>query len=294
MPHDNVIVFGASGQDGRYLCDLLRNRGAEPIGVARSSGPWMRGDVRDGAFVDDLIRTANPTHVFHLAANSTTEHGALFENHETISTGTLAILEAVRRHAPTARVFITGSGVQFANVGAPIRETDAFEAASAYAVARIQSVYAARYYRSLGVHAYVGYLFHHDSPLRRGHHVSKLVIEGLRRIQRGETNVLSVADPSVHREWVFAGDVVRGMLALVEQDATFEATIGSGIARPIHDWIRVCANELQLDDRTFSVVTDDDFDPAFRILVSDPGTMRTLNWEVSLSLEELAAMMVHG
>jgi len=290
----NAIVFGASGQDGRYLCDLLRDRGAEPIGVARSYGPWTRGDVRDPGFVEELVRATKPTHVFHLAANSTTDHDALFENHETISTGTLAILEAVRRQAPNAKVFVTGSGVQFVNVGRPIRETDAFEASSPYAVARIQSVYAARYYRTLGLKVYVGYFFHHDSPLRRGHHVSKMVIDGLRRIQRGESDLLSVADPSVCREWVFAGDVARGMLALVDQDATFEATIGSGIARPINDWIRACASELQLDDRNFAVVTDPEYRPAFRVLVSDPETMRALQWEACMTLEELAATMVHG
>jgi GDPmannose 4,6-dehydratase len=235
-----------------------------------------------------------PTHVFQLAANSTIDHAALFENHATISTGALAVLESVFRHAPGAKVFIVGSGLQFVNTGAPIRETDEFEAGNAYAVARIQSVYAARYYRTLGVRAYVGYLFHHDSPFRRGRHVSKLVVEGLKQIQQGETDTLAIADATVRREWVFAEDVASGILALVEQEATFEATLGSGEARSISDWISACAAELSLDQSTFSVVGEPGFVPPFNVLVSDPSTMRGLGWEPRVSFEGLAAKMVHG
>jgi GDPmannose 4,6-dehydratase len=288
------IVFGASGQDGHYLCTLLREQGIRTIGVARSAGAWTRGDVRDFAFVEELIRSTVPTHIFQLAANSTTDHAALFENHETISTGALAVLEATLRHAPHAKVFIAGSGLQFANTGVPIRETDGFEASSAYAVARIQSVYAARYYRTLGVKAYVGYLFHHDSPLRRGRRVSRQVVEGLKRIQRGETDVLAVADPTVRREWVFAEDTARGILTLVDQDSTFEATVGSGEARSIDEWIRACATELSLDEDNFSVVSEPGFVPPFGVLVSDPSTIHRLGWKPRVSFEDLAARMVRG
>jgi GDPmannose 4,6-dehydratase len=289
-----AIVLGASGQDGQYLCGLLRERGIHPVGVARSPGPWTLGDVRDRTFVDQLVRSTMPTHIFHLAAKSTTQHSALFENHETIATGTLNVLEATFRHAPNARVFITGSGVQFANTETAIRETDEFEASSPYAVARIQSVYAARYYRTLGVKAYVGYLFHHDSPLRRARHVSQQVVEGLKRIRQGETDLLVVADPTVRREWVFAEDVVRGILALVEQESTFEAAVGSGEAHSIDEWVRACAKELMLDERDFEVVTDPDFVPEFSLLVSDPSTIRSLGWEPRVSFEELAARMAHA
>ncbi|MCK5345844.1 MAG: GDP-mannose 4,6-dehydratase, partial [Candidatus Heimdallarchaeota archaeon] len=158
----NAIIFGANGQDGYYLNELCKLKGIEPIAVSRS-GNWIRGDVSSYDQVEQLIKKHRPTYIFHVAANSTTHHNALFENHETISTGTLNILEAVKMHYPDAKVFITGSGVQFENRGMPISETDKFEANSPYSVARIQSVYAARYYRSLGLQVYVGYLFHHES-----------------------------------------------------------------------------------------------------------------------------------
>ncbi|MEJ1958889.1 MAG: GDP-mannose 4,6-dehydratase [Nitrosomonadales bacterium] len=176
----NALIFGANGQDGVYLHELCKLKGIEPIGVARS-GNALAGNVSDYGQVERLIKHYSPAYVFHLAANSTTRHDALFENHETISTGTLNILEAVKRHSAASKVFITGSGVQFKNAGNPISEKDEFEANSPYSVARIHSVYAARYYRSLGIRAYVGYLFHHESPYRKASHVSKMVTKGLLR-----------------------------------------------------------------------------------------------------------------
>ncbi len=169
-----TIVFGANGQDGHYLVELLRRQDVEILGVSRA-GPWHHADVGDFSAVETLIRENEPDYIFHLAAQSTTSHEALFENHRTISTGTINVLEAAHRHCPEARVFITGSGVQFCNVGAALDENTPFEASSPYAIARIQSVFAARYYRSLGLRTYVGYLFHHESPRRPPKHLSRMI-----------------------------------------------------------------------------------------------------------------------
>jgi GDPmannose 4,6-dehydratase len=89
-----------------------------------------------------LIKNSLPHYIFHLAANSTTRHDALFENHATISTGTFNILEAVKNFSPLTKVFISGSGLQFVNNDSPIKETDDFDARDAYSVSRIHSVYA--------------------------------------------------------------------------------------------------------------------------------------------------------
>src|ERR1035437_3949332 len=102
-----AIIFGINCQDGYYLQQILFNNNVEVIGVSRSLDNWFKGSVSDFNFVDNLIKDLKPKYIFHLAANSTTKHDALFENHDTISTGTLNILEAVKRHSPDSRVFIT-------------------------------------------------------------------------------------------------------------------------------------------------------------------------------------------
>jgi GDPmannose 4,6-dehydratase len=285
-----ALIFGASGQDGHYLAELCRAEGVEPIGVSRAGAP-VRGDVSRREDVLALVRAHRPDYVFQLAANSTTRHEALFENHETISTGALNVLEAVRLEAPAARVFLAGSGVQFENTGAPVSERSPFAASSPYAVARIQSVYAARYFRSLGVRAYVGYLFHHDSPRRKEGHVAMKVALAARRIAAGEAGRLVLGDLSVEKEWTFAGDVAMAMLVLVRQDRVFEAAIGSGEAHSIRAWVERCFAVAGLDWRAHVDVRQG-FVPEYPRLVSDPTTIRALGWASRVAFDEVARMMV--
>jgi GDPmannose 4,6-dehydratase len=287
-----ALIFGASGQDGHYLAERCRAEGIDPVGVSRAGAP-VRGDVACFDQVRALMCEHRPAYVFQLAAASTTRHDALFENHETISTGALNVLEAVRLEAPEARVLIPGSGVQFENTGTPISERAPFAATSPYAVARIQSAYAARYFRTLGVRAYVAYLFHHESPLRKPEHVAMKIALAARRIAAGSAERLEIGDPTVEKEWTFAGDVARGMLTLVRQDAVFEATIGSGEAHSIAEWIERCFAAAGEDWRAHVDVRPR-FVPEYRRLVSDPATIRALGWAPAVTFDELAARMVSG
>jgi GDPmannose 4,6-dehydratase len=287
-----ALIFGASGQDAHYLTRLCAERGIETIGVSRAAGgDWLVGDVGRREQVDALVGKHRPDYIFHLGANSTTRHDAVFENHETVSTGALNVLEAARKLAPQARVFLAGSGLQFVNRGKPISETDSFEANSAYAVARIQSVYAARYYRRLGVRAYVGYLFHHDSPLRKPHHVSQKIAQAVRRIAGGSEEILEIGDISVLKEWAFAGDIACAILSLVEQEAIFEACIGTGKAYSIEDWLMLCFSQAGLDWREH-VKTGGRFTPEYGCLVSDPSQIKSLGWHPKVDFPALAAMML--
>lgn len=287
-----ALIFGASGQDGHYLAELCRAEGIDPVGVSRVGAP-IRGDVARREDVRALVREHRPDYVFQLAASSTTRHEALFENHETISTGALNVLEAVRVEAPAARVFLAGSGVQFENRGAPISESTPFAATSPYAVARIQSVYAARYFRSLGVRVYVGYLFHHDSPLRKPGHVAMKVALAARRVAAGSGERLEIGDLTVEKEWTFAGDVARAMLLLVRQDQVVEAAIGSGEAHSIGAWIERCFSAAGADWRAHVDVRPG-FVPEYPRLVSDPTTLRALGWTPRVGFDALARMMVSG
>jgi GDPmannose 4,6-dehydratase len=284
-----ALIFGASGQDGHYLAEVCRAEGIEPVGVSRAGAP-VRGDVGRRDEVEALVRAHRPGYVFQLAAASTTRHDALFENHETISTGALNVLEAVRVHAPEARVFIAGSGVQLQNDGAPISERAPFAATSPYAVARVQSVYAARYFRTLGVRAYVGYLFHHESPLRKPAHVAMKIALAARRIAAGSAERLEIGDPAVEKEWTFAGDVARAMLLLVRQDAVLEAAIGSGEAHSIAEWTETCFAAVGKDWRDHVDVRPG-FVAEYPRLVSDPSTIRALGWAPEVGFAELARMM---
>ncbi|MBF0499476.1 MAG: GDP-mannose 4,6-dehydratase [Candidatus Riflebacteria bacterium] len=285
-----AIIFGASGQDGFYLSEICKKRGIEPISVSRSVSP-VRASVAEYGAVERLVKLYQPGYIFHLAANSTTRHDALFENHETISTGTLNILESVKRHSPQTRVFITGSGLQFKNRGEPISERDEFEANSAYSASRIHSVYAARYYRSIGIKAYVGYLFHHESPLRKPDHISQIIVQAAKRIAAGSNETIEVGDISVQKEWTFAGDISMGIFTLIDQDSVFEATIGSGVVYSIQDWLEKCFEIVGRNWRDHIRIRDG-FKAEYRKLVSDSATIKSLGWVPELSIDQLARAMI--
>ncbi len=281
----NALLFGADGQDGPYVAESCKARGIEPICIARAEG-----DVSDYHAVESLVRAHKPGVIFHLAAISTTRHEALFDNHAAIATGTLNILETVYRAELPAKVFIVGSGLQFQNSGTPISEETPFAATSPYAVARIQSVYAARYYRSLGIRTYVGYLFNHESPSRLPGHVSRDVVDAAARIARGSSEVLTIGDLSTLKEWTFAGDVAEAMLILVGQDAIHEAIIGSGESHSIEEWVQECFALRGLDWKRH-VRSSEGFRAEYRNLSSNPGRIMSLGWKPAVSFRALAAMM---
>lgn len=284
-----AIIFGSKGQDGIYLSSLLKEKKYEVIPVDRDQATSTSA-INDFNSVSDLIKTHQPAYVFHLAANSTTNHSAWQENHETISTGTMYILEAVKLYSPSTKVFLSGSGLQFKNEGRPIRETDTFEAESIYSVSRIHTVYAARYYRTLGIKVYIGYFFNHDSPYRTERHINKKILAVVKRIAGGSQERLEIGDLSVKKEFGFAGDIVQGVLALVSQDIFFEAVIGTGMAHTIEEWVDISFSMYGLNWHDH-VVPLAGFVSGYKILVSDPATIFSTGWRPKTGIRELAKMM---
>jgi GDPmannose 4,6-dehydratase len=289
----SAVIFGASGQDGHYLRELLDAQGVDCFCFSRSASGEERGDIADFAFVEAQIRRLKPDFAFHLAAVSRTAHEALFDNVAAIEQGTWNLLESVSRHRKSCRVFIAGSALQFENKGEPISEKAPFDAGSAYAASRIASVYCARYFRRLGLKIYIGYLFHHESPLRKPGHVAMKVALAARQAASTGSGTISIGDVSVRKEWTFAGDVVRAMWVLVNQDEVFEACIGSGVDHSIREWIEACFSGKGRDWRGH-VLCESNFQSEYQRLVSDPSIMKNLGWAPTVGLADLAAMMVRG
>ncbi len=286
-----ALIFGINGQDGFYLRKLLETNSIEVTGVSRSEGDWQQGDVGNPDFVERLIKAKSPEYIFHLAANSAVRHDLLFEQHATIVNGALNILESVFQHSPQSRVFIAGSGLQFVNKGKPVSENDEFFAGNAYTLARIQAVYAARFYRTKGIKAYTGYLFHHDSPLRSAQHLNRRIVDTVKKIAAGSPASITIGDITVEKEFGFAGDIVEGIFQFIQQDSFFEACIGTGKAYTIERWLEICFSSIgkRWQDH---VQLQKDYIPDFKKLVSDISSMKKINWEAKTGIEELARMML--
>jgi GDPmannose 4,6-dehydratase len=286
-----ALIFGINGQDGHFLKRILQENGVSVIGVSRSHGDWIEGNVGNFSFVSELVKKNKPDYIFHFAANSSTRHEFIFENYEAISSGALNILEAAYKHSPGSRIFISGSGLQFINKGLPIAENHAFEANSAYSVARIQSVFAARYYRSLGLKVFVGYFFNHDSPLRSEKHVNQKIVRALKRIISGSNEKLELFDISAKKEFSFASDIMDAVMILIKNDVVFEAVIGSGKAYSIEEWLTICFGMYKIDWRS-KVQQIKSTKPDYNILVSDPRTIFNLGWKPKHDIKELAELML--
>lgn len=288
----NIVIFGANGQDGFYLNQLLADYEFDTINISRKTG-FLTGDISDYALVESVIKKFQPGFVFHFAANSTTRHNALFENHAAISTGTINLLECVRLHCPVTKIFLSGSAMQFKNDGLPIDESTPFEAGSPYAAARIHSVYAGRYYRSkFGLKVYTGYFFNHDSPLRTENHVNQKIVKAVNRIALGSKEKLELGNIDVKKEFNFAGDIVRSIWQLVNQEKVFEAVIGSGEAHSILEWLEYCFVQKNLEWEN-SVILQSEFIPEYKILVSNPQLIKSLGWQPRVGFYQLANMMIN-
>lgn len=285
-----ALIFGGSGQDGFFLSQLLREKNVHVISVSRSSGDF-KGDIADYEFVAKIIRETSPDYLFSFAANSTVSHEALFENHSSISNGTINLLEAVRIFSPTTKVFLSGSALQFENRGIPICEDTPFQASSPYSLARIHSCYAARYFRTqFGLKIYFGFFFNHDSELRSARHVNRKIIQGAKQIKAGELATLTLGSLGVMKEFTHAMDIVEAVWIFVNQEREHELVIGSGEAHSIKEWVNLAFSKIQLSWEDF-IDHDPSIHSTYSILVSNPRRLRMLNWEPKVSFEELFERM---
>jgi GDPmannose 4,6-dehydratase len=182
--------------------------------------------------------------------------------------------------------------MQFKNIGVAINENSEFESSSVYSISRIQSVYAARYYRNkFKLNIYVGYLFNHDSELRTENHVNQKITAAVKRIANGSQEILELGDIDVKKEFNFAGDIVEAIWILVNQDKIYEAVIGSGITNSIKDWVEYCFSKYNLDWKNHVKISNS-FNPEYQILYSSPIIMKSIGWEPKYNFTKLADLML--
>lgn len=287
-----AIIFGSNGQDGHFLVKLLKFNNIEVIDSSRKNSSYD-GNIEDLNFVENLVKQFVPDYIFHFAANSSTSHTALFENHNAISTGTINILEASRIYSPNSRIFLSGSAMQFKNDGIPIDENSDFDAKSPYAFSRIHSVYVGRYYREVfGMKVYVGYFFNHDSFLRSDKHINMKIAQFVKKIAQGFDEKLEIGNVDVMKEFNYAGDIVEAVWCLINQDMHYEAVIGSGQAYSILDWTKSCFNLIGKNWEDF-VILDNNYRPEYKILVSNPKLLFSLGWKPKTNFEELVNKMIN-
>jgi GDPmannose 4,6-dehydratase len=309
-----ALVTGITGQDGSYLADLLLSQGYEVIGMVRRSSTvnfgriesfqdritLAHGDLLDQMSLLDIMREHEPDEVYNLAAQSfvpvswkqpvlTGEFTAL---------GVTRMLEAVRTVVPKARFYQASSSEMFGKVQeVPQNEKTPFYPRSPYGVAKVYGHWITVNYReSYDLFACSGILFNHESPRRGLEFVTRKVTHGAAQVKLGLADELRLGNLEARRDWGYAGDFVRAMWLMLQQDEPRDYVVGTGATHSVRELCQLAFGYLDLDWEEYVVVDPEFYRPAeVDLLVSDPTRVRKdLGWEPKVSFEELIQMMVEA
>ncbi|HET9105531.1 MAG TPA: GDP-mannose 4,6-dehydratase [Solirubrobacteraceae bacterium] len=312
MSQRRALITGITGQDGSYLAELLLEQGYEVHGMVRRSSTEKfdridhirdrvslhQGDLFDSRSMSDALRASRPDEIYNLAAMSYVAASWVQPTltAEFSGTGVTRLLEAMREVCPEARFYQASSSEMFGKVReVPQTELTPFYPRSPYGVAKAYGHFITVNYReSYGLHATSGILFNHESPRRGLEFVTRKITWHAAAIKLGIVSQLGLGNLDAERDWGFAGDYVRAMWLMLQQDEPSDFVVATGIAHSVRHCVEVAFAHagLPLEDH---VVTDSAMLRPAEVdhLIGDPGkARRVLGWEPEVSFEKLIEMMV--
>jgi GDPmannose 4,6-dehydratase len=312
-----ALITGITGQDGLYLAEFLTEKGYEVFGMVRGqqnpkipiveevipSVQLLEGDLRDLSSLLGVLEVAQPDEIYNLGAMSFV--GLSFKQPELTGDitgmGVLRILEAVRIHTQgemeKVRFYQASSSEMFgATLESPQRETTQFHPRSPYGVAKVFGHYMTQNYReSYSAWACSGILFNHESPRRGFEFLTRKVTHAVARIALRRLDVLTVGNMDVSRDWGFAGDYVRAMWLMLQQDQPDDYVIATGESHTVRELLDIAFSRVGIDDWHPYVVQDPRFfRPAdISILLGDASKAQAeLGWKPQVDFRQLIEMMV--
>src|SRR5216110_3379094 len=252
-----AIITGITGQDGSYLAELLLSKGYEVVGTTRrSSAPnyWRiqhlldrvtlrPADLLDQLSIIRLIDEIRPHEFYNLAAMSfvPASWDQPILTGEFNAQGVTRVLDAIRQVDPKIRFYQASSSEMFGKVREkPQRETTPFYPRSPYGVSKVYAHYITVNYReSYDLFAVSGMLFNHESPRRGLEFVTRKVTDGVARIKAGLEKTLSIGNLDARRDWGFAGDYVRAMWLMLQQDVADDYIIATGESHSVRELVEI-------------------------------------------------------
>ncbi|GGF92354.1 GDP-mannose 4,6-dehydratase [Paenibacillus abyssi] len=309
-----ALVTGITGQDGSYLAELLLSKGYKVYGLRRrTSVPIMEniehikneiefvdGDLLDQGSLINAVRTANPDEVYNLAAQSFvgTSWDQPVLTGQSTGIGVTNMLEAVRLTKPEARFYQASSSEMFGKVvETPQKETTPFYPRSPYGVAKVYGHWITVNYReSYDMYACSGILFNHESPRRGVEFVTRKVTDAAARIKLGLQNELRMGNLDAKRDWGFAGDYVKAMWLMLQQDTPDDFVISTGETHTVEELVEIAFGHVGLSWRDYVVVDPKFVRPAeVDLLLGDcTKAKEKLGWKLEVDFEQLVTMMVES
>jgi GDPmannose 4,6-dehydratase len=307
-----ALITGITGQDGSYLAEFLLDKGYQVYGTVRRASTetfhrieHLRGqieliqaDLLDQTSLSAALERARPDEVYNLAAMSfvPTSWQQPVLTGEFTALGVTRLLDAMRQVCPQAHFYQASSSEMFGKVlETPQRETTPFYPRSPYGVAKVYGHYITVNYReSYGLFACSGILFNHESPRRGLEFVTRKISHGVARIKLGLAKELRLGNLEAKRDWGFAGDYVRAMWLMLQQDEPDDYVIGTGQTHSVGEFVRIAFGHVGLDWRQHVVVDPQFYRPAeVDLLLADPGRAHNrLGWQPEMTFEDMARRMV--
>jgi GDPmannose 4,6-dehydratase len=308
-----ALITGVTGQDGSYLAELLLEKGYEVHGIVRRASTETferinhlsgkihlhQADLLDQLSIIDVMKECNPDEVYNLAAQSfvPTSWKQPVLTGEFTAIGVTRVLEAIRLLGrDRIRFYQASSSEMFGKVvEVPQKETTPFYPRSPYGVAKVYGHWITVNYReSYNMYCCSGILFNHESERRGREFVTRKVTDGVARIKLGMSKELRLGNLDSKRDWGFAGDYVRAMWLMLQQDKPDDYVIATGETHTVRRLVELAFQAVDLDWQKYVSIDQSLVRPAeVDLLIGDPTKAKTnLGWKPEVSFEKLVERMV--
>jgi GDPmannose 4,6-dehydratase len=307
-----ALITGITGQDGSYLADFLLEKGYSVFGVVRRSSTenferinhirdrieFVQADLLDQLSLITVLKEVEPDEVYNLAAMSfvPTSWNQPVLTAEFTALGVTRMLEAIRLLNKDVKFYQASSSEMFGKVKeSPQNEDTPFYPRSPYGVAKVYGHYITVNYReSYGIFACCGILFNHESPRRGREFVTRKIADCVARIKLGKEKKLHMGNLDAERDWGYAGDYVKAMWMMLQQDEPDDYVVGTGVTHSVREFAQKAFDRVGLNSDDFVVIDQDLIRPAeVEHLKADASKARdNLGWEPTVSFDELVNMMV--
>ena len=307
---NTALIIGSEGQDGTYLCQLLRRQGYRSVGVGRRSGSATSADefhcldVRNRDQIANLIGSVQPDQLYYLAAFHGSSEDPVMASEDSVrnmvevnTLGLNNVLVGVASASPRCRVFYAASSLVFGDPPcSPQNEATPMNPICPYGISKAAGVQLCRYYATTcNIYASVGVLYNHESPLRLPAFISRKITQAVARISRGRTETLAIGDLEARVDWGYAPDYVRAMYDILSMDGPDLFVIGSGVLHTIRDFVRVAFESVGLGWQEHVVQNQSVLrrKGSQNPLCADAEKVRTrTGWRPRVSFEQMVQLMV--
>jgi len=315
-----ALITGITGQDGSYLAEFLIGKGYEVHGIVRRSSTFNRGriehlepdihkaarvhlhygDLTDSSNLARLIEKISPDEIYNLGAQSHVRVSFDIPEYtvDSITLGTLRLLEAIRDTRIKTKVYQASSSEMFGNVPPPQNENSLFDPVSPYGIAKLAAFHLAKAYRSsYGLFAVNGILFNHESPRRGEGFVTRKITMGVAEILAGKRDKIYLGNLDAKRDWGYAPEYVEVMWRMLQQQEPDDYVIATGEIHSVREFLEECFRLAGIKEWTAHIGIDPLYyrpSEVHELMGDTAKAKQKLGWEPKTRFADLARIMLQA